>query len=140
MYCDQVYASADEECLLEDVLITPSHGLSKMVNDHYLPGLTHSDPSRSEDEKQNAARNLGLNVDGLGLCWYTSVRSEFNRDVEGLHPAMYKSISPPLNDFNFRNLCANTSTKLLFAHIRASSGSAVTPVNCHPFVFGRQYV
>lgn len=135
-----VYASAVEDCLLEDVLITPTHGLSKMVNDHFLPGLIHTDPADSDADKETAARNIVLNIDGLGICWYTSSQSDFNRDCEGLRPAMYKSISPPMNDFNFRNLCYNTSTKLLFAHIRASSGSAVTPVNCHPFVFGRQYV
>jgi glutamine amidotransferase len=31
----------------------------------------------------------------------------------------------------------NTATKVVFAHIRATSGSAVTPTNNHPFVFGR---
>lgn len=132
-----VYAAADEECLLEDVLVTPKHGLSKMVNDHYLPGLIHTSPDDSDADKETAARNIVLNVDGLGLAWYTTSRSEFDRDCEGFRPALYKSVSPPSNDFNFRSLCANTSTKLLFAHIRASSGSAVTQVNCHPFVFGR---
>jgi glutamine amidotransferase len=41
------------------------------------------------------------------------------------------------NDFNFKSLCENTEAYCLFAHIRASSGSVVTPVNNHPFVFGR---
>lgn len=50
---------------------------------------------------------------------------------------MYKSQQPPSNDFNFRSLCANTETKCVFAHIRATSGSVVTQVNSHPFVFGR---
>lgn len=136
-----VYISAEEECLLEDVLITPHHGLAKMVNDHYLPGLVHADANHPKDknaEKEAAARNIVLNIDGLGLAWYTNIQSDFNRDRPGLWPALYKSTSTPLNDFNFHSICANTSTRLLLAHIRASSGSAVTTVNCHPFIFGRQ--
>lgn len=50
---------------------------------------------------------------------------------------MYKSQSPPINDFNFKSLCDNTETYCVFAHIRASSGSVVAQVNSHPFVFGR---
>ena len=50
---------------------------------------------------------------------------------------MYKTIQPPLNDFNFRSICANTSTPCCFAHIRAASATAIASVNNHPFVFGR---
>lgn len=59
------------------------------------------------------------------------------KGVDGQRPALYKSQSPPISDFNFRNLCSNTETYCLFAHIRATSGSVVTQVNSHPFVFGR---
>lgn len=54
-----------------------------------------------------------------------------------MRPALYKSSSPPTNDFNFRSLCENTESNCLLSHIRATSGSVVTPVNSHPFVFGR---
>jgi predicted glutamine amidotransferase len=57
--------------------------------------------------------------------------------VQGLRPAMYKTIQPPLNDMNFRSICANTETRVCFAHIRAASGGSITPMNNHPFVFGR---
>jgi glutamine amidotransferase len=57
--------------------------------------------------------------------------------VTGPRPALYKSQSPPINDFNFKSLCENTETHCVFAHIRASSGSVVSQVNSHPFVFGR---
>jgi glutamine amidotransferase len=56
---------------------------------------------------------------------------------EGLRPALYKTIQPPMNDMNFRSICANTETRVLFAHIRAASGTAIATVNNHPFVFGR---
>ncbi|KXT04020.1 hypothetical protein AC579_5436 [Pseudocercospora musae] len=54
-----------------------------------------------------------------------------------LRPALYKTIQPPRNDANFLSICANTETRCLFGHIRASSGTAIAYVNNHPFVFGR---
>lgn len=50
---------------------------------------------------------------------------------------MYKSVQPPGKDLNFRSICANTETRVLMAHVRATSESPVTPVNNHPFIFGR---
>jgi glutamine amidotransferase len=82
-------------------------------------------------------RNSLLNMDGLGIAWYTTVASSYLKSLSGPRPALYKSQSPPINDFNFRSLCDNTETKCVFAHIRASSGTTVTQVNSHPFVFGR---
>lgn len=82
-------------------------------------------------------RNSLLNMDGLGIAWYTDAATSYMKQVAGLRPALYKSQSPPINDFNFRSLCENTETNCVFAHIRASSGSVVTQVNSHPFVFGR---
>jgi glutamine amidotransferase len=68
---------------------------------------------------------------------YTEASSSYVKHVTGPRPALYKSQSPPINDFNFKSLCDNTETHCVFAHIRASSGSVVTQVNSHPFVFGR---
>jgi glutamine amidotransferase len=68
---------------------------------------------------------------------YTDATSSYIKHVTGPRPALYKSQSPPINDFNFKSLCENTETQCVFAHIRASSGSVVTQVNSHPFVFGR---
>ncbi|KAJ4289038.1 hypothetical protein N0V90_011380 [Kalmusia sp. IMI 367209] len=76
-------------------------------------------------------------MDGLGVAWYTKSAGSYVKNIEGSRPALYKSQSPPINDFNFRSLCENTETHCVFAHIRASSGSTVTQVNSHPFVFGR---
>ena len=57
--------------------------------------------------------------------------------AKGLRPALYKTIQPPRNDVNFLSICANTETRVLFGHIRASSGTAIATTNNHPFVFGR---
>jgi glutamine amidotransferase len=52
----------------------------------------------------------------------------------------YKCASPPGNDANFHSICAGTSTLAAFSHIRAATGSSVTPINNHPFVFGRHTI
>jgi glutamine amidotransferase len=131
------YVAENEKCLLEDVLITPNHSLAHQVHDHYLPKLLHYDPENITTEQEIAARNKLFNIDGLGVAWYTHAQSDFVDEKSGLRPAMYKTISPPLSDFNFRSICANTTTNAVFSHIRATSGTTVTPTNNHPFLFGR---
>lgn len=138
------YISASEPCLLEDVLITPAHALSKQVHEHFLPMLLSNDPSVHAGHTTQAeitTRNRLFNVDGFGVAWYTPTLTEYSPPIPGttkpsLHPALYKSIQPPLHDFVFRSLCANTSTTVLLSHIRATSGSIVAPQNNHPFIFG----
>lgn len=71
------------------------------------------------------------------MAWYTDARNDFIPACNGLRPALYKSSQPARNDLNFRWICANTQTKVCFAHIRAATSTATTPVNNHPFVFGR---
>lgn len=126
------YISPEEPCLLSDVLITPANSIAKQCSEHYLPDLLpHGEETDLEDAKDGLLkmRNSLLNMDGLGICWFSPVGSKYTRHQDGERPALYKSQSPPINDFNFRSLCENTETKCLFAHIRASSGSVVTPVN-----------
>lgn len=130
------YISPAEPALLEDVLVTPENAISKQCAQHYIPGLIS--PSQSTDpEEYLRTRNSLLNMDGMGIAWYTATSSAYIDDQEGTRPALYKTQSPPTNDFNFRSLCANTESACIFAHIRATSGSPVTPINNHPFVFGR---
>ncbi|KAF2870528.1 nucleophile aminohydrolase [Massariosphaeria phaeospora] len=134
------YISPTEPCLLADVLISPANSISKQCSEHYLPGLLPRDQEKDLDDSPDALlrmRNSLLNMDGLGIAWYTTAAASYMKHVAGPRPALYKSQSPPINDFNFRSLCDNTETRCVFAHIRASSGSVVTQVNAHPFVFGR---
>ncbi|KAH7084270.1 nucleophile aminohydrolase [Paraphoma chrysanthemicola] len=134
------YISPSEPCLLSDVLITPANSISKQCSEHYLPHLLPHDKDRDLDHTSDELlrmRNSLLNMDGLGIAWYTDATASYIKHVTGPRPALYKSQSPPINDFNFKSLCENTETHCVFAHIRASSGSVVTQVNSHPFVFGR---
>ena len=50
---------------------------------------------------------------------------------------LYKSVQPAWNDRNLRELAKHISSPLFFAHIRASSGTAVQETNAHPFRYGR---
>jgi predicted glutamine amidotransferase len=68
------------------------------------------------------------NGDGFGVGWY---------DELGGMPGLYKSIQPAWNDRNLRELATHISSPLFFAHIRASTGTAVQETNSHPFRHGR---
>ncbi|TCD62098.1 hypothetical protein EIP91_007473 [Steccherinum ochraceum] len=133
------YLSNTEECLLEDVLVAPAHALSKQVHDHYLPGLSHTEPGKDKDatHQEIALRNRLFNADGLGVAWYGTTRAQYG-ECQGPRPTVYKIVRQPLTDPNFISICAHTSTLALFAHIRAASGeTAITEYNAHPFHFGR---
>ncbi len=67
------------------------------------------------------------NGDGFGIGWYGV----------GDTPGTFHSVEPAWNDRNLRELAAHLSSGLVFAHIRASSGSPVQQTNCHPFRHGR---
>ena len=67
------------------------------------------------------------NGDGFGVGWYG----------EGDTPAVFHSIEPAWNDRNLRELAEHIRSPIVFAHIRASTGSPVQQTNCHPFRHGR---
>src|SRR5438105_9445717 len=78
---------------------------------------------------QSLHSQLGVettNGDGVGVGWYSE---------QG--PAVYKSIDPAWNDRNLRELAAHIRAGLVFAHIRASTGTPVQQTNCHPFRRGK---
>jgi len=126
-----------EPCLLEDVLIKPKHAISKQVNQHYLPQILQNHTHTTEEKHEVEVRNKLLNIDGYGLSWYTRARSDFG-ECDGPRPCTYHSVRPPINDTNFKRICANTSACTLFAHIRAATGVTKTvETNNHPFEFGR---
>jgi predicted glutamine amidotransferase len=67
------------------------------------------------------------NGDGFGMGWYE----------EGEPPRVYRSTHPAWNDRNLRELAAGITSPLFFAHIRASTGTAIQETNTHPFRYGR---
>jgi glutamine amidotransferase len=67
------------------------------------------------------------NGDGFGVGWYG------RKDT----PGVFRSTEPAWNDRNLRELSAHAESARVFAHIRASTGSAVQLTNCHPFRYDR---
>jgi predicted glutamine amidotransferase len=79
---------------------------------------------------QSLHSQLGVettNGDGFGVGWYG----------DGPTPAVFKSVEPAWNDRNLREIAAHVRSGLVFAHIRASTGTPVQQTNCHPFRYGR---
>jgi predicted glutamine amidotransferase len=67
------------------------------------------------------------NGDGFGVGWYGAMET----------PGVYHSTEPAWNDRNLQELSAHAVAGRVFAHIRASTGTAVQQTNCHPFRHGR---
>jgi predicted glutamine amidotransferase len=97
-------AYSGDPILVEDVLFRPAHSLIDQSL-HSRMGATTT------------------NGDGFGIGWYG----------DGATPALFKNIEPAWNDQNLRELAAQIRTPILFAHIRASTGTPVQRSNCHPF-------
>ena len=93
---------------LEDVICRPGHSLVR--------------------QSHGAQRCLTpVNADGFGLAWYGE-RSE---------PGLYRDVMPAWSDPNLRSLTATVRSHLFMAHVRASTGTATSRNNCHPFAVGR---
>ncbi|CAF3238930.1 unnamed protein product [Rotaria sp. Silwood2] len=134
----------EEPTLLEDIIFKPKHSIIKQIDKHFLPNLHITYDPRlygKEISSDTASDEPNIDyltsIDGFGVGYYTGVSADFNSDNVS-RPCVYKSIRPPLNDRNLISLCANTSSKCIFAHIRAGTGRTPTvETNNHPFIFGR---
>jgi glutamine amidotransferase len=97
-------AYSGEPLLAQNLLFRPEHSLIDQSLHSHLGATT-------------------TNGDGFGIGWYG----------EGSVPAVFKSIEPAWNDSNLREIASQLRTPLFFAHVRASTGTAVQRSNCHPF-------
>ena len=52
-------------------------------------------------------------------------------------PALFRSVEPAWNNRNLIDLAHHLESRLVFAHVRASTGTAIQQTNCHPFRYGR---
>lgn len=93
---------------LEEVISRPDHSLIVQ--------------SRQADECKTAT-----NADGFGVAWYD------HRDTPGL----YRDVYPAWSDPNLVAVARQVKSRLFMAHVRASTGSAISRNNCHPFAVGR---
>ncbi|WTX00194.1 class II glutamine amidotransferase [Streptomycetaceae bacterium NBC_01309] len=95
--------------LLGTILYRPSHSL-----------IDQSLHSRMGVETTNG--------DGFGVGWYRP-------DLDT--PAVVREIGPAWSNRNLREIADHVRSPLFFAHIRASTGTAVQQTNSHPFRHGR---
>lgn len=68
-----------------------------------------------------------INADGIGVAWYG----------ERPEPGLYRDVYPAWSDPNLKSLVAQVRSGLFLAHVRASTGTATSRNNCHPFAVGR---
>ena len=94
----------------------------------FLEDLIHKPAHSLVDQSLRAVEaKTPTNGDGFGLGWYG----------ERPEPGLYREVLPAWNDANLRSLARQIRSRLFFAHVRASTGTASTRVNCHPFAHGR---
>jgi predicted glutamine amidotransferase len=93
---------------IEDILYKPEHSLIDQSLHSQLGATT-------------------TNGDGFGVGWYGLQQT----------PGVFRSVEPAWNDRNLRELAPQIESPLVFAHIRASTGTPVQQTNCHPFRHGR---
>lgn len=92
---------------LEEIISRPGHSL---IHQSHCATECHS----------------AINADGFGLAWYDA-RPE---------PGLFRDVLPAWSDPNLRALTAQVKSGLFMAHVRASTGTATSRNNCHPFVHG----
>jgi predicted glutamine amidotransferase len=90
--------------LLEELLLKPAHSLIDQSLHSRLGATT-------------------TNGDGFGIGWYGAEDT----------PGIFHGIEPAWNDHNLKELAQHLTSPLVFAHIRASTGTAIQQTNCHPF-------
>ncbi|MEU3515402.1 class II glutamine amidotransferase [Streptomyces sp. NPDC006654] len=76
---------------------------------------------------QSLHSRLGVettNGDGFGVGWYASGLAS---------PAVLRDVGPAWNNRNLQDVASHVRSGLFFAHIRATTGTAVQQTNCHPF-------
>ncbi len=100
-------AYAGDPVFIEEIVSRPGHSLI-----HQSQGATES--------------KTAINADGFGVAWYG----------EREEPGLFRDILPAWSDPNLRSLTAQVKSRLFLAHVRASTGTATSRNNCHPFAVG----
>ncbi|WP_406647413.1 class II glutamine amidotransferase [Aliisedimentitalea scapharcae] len=94
----------------------------------YLDELVLNQEQSLVAQSRNALiGKTAINADGFGLAWYSDRNN----------PCFYKDTHPAWSDANLKQLTHHTRSGLFLAHVRASTGTATSRNNCHPFGYGR---
>ncbi|MEP2263588.1 MAG: class II glutamine amidotransferase [Paracoccaceae bacterium] len=87
------------------------------------------DPEHSLVDQSQAAEECkaAINADGFGVAWYDALPE----------PGLYRDVFPAWSDPNLRSITEQISARIFLAHVRASTGTATSRNNCHPFRAGK---
>ncbi len=99
-------AYVGEPIFLEEIVSRPGHSLI-----HQSHGATQG--------------HTAINADGFGIAWYG----------EKEEPGIFRDVLPAWSDPNLKSLTALVKSHLFMAHVRASTGTATSRNNCHPFAW-----
>lgn len=88
--------------------------------------LTAPDHSLIHQSRDASECKTAINADGFGLAWYDKRPT----------PGLYRDVHPAWSDPNLKSLAQQVQARLFMAHVRASTGTATSRNNCHPFVQG----
>ncbi|KAI1776197.1 N-terminal nucleophile aminohydrolase [Hypoxylon cercidicola] len=108
-----VYRGSDE-ILLSKLILDPTHSILKQSFDSRL----RLDTRRGQN-----------NADGFGIGFYTDQKL-------GAAPCLFTSTVPAWNCTNLHRLASKTASRLVFAHVRATTEGSLSEDNCHPFCHG----
>lgn len=73
-----------------------------------------------------AESKTAINGDGFGVAWYAH-RQE---------PGLFRDVNPAWSDSNLPSIASQIRSPMFLAHVRATTGTAISRNNCHPFVVG----
>lgn len=93
---------------------------------HLLTNPAHSIINQSYDSRLRLDMRRPINGDGFGLGYYNG---------EDTSPCIFRAITPAWNNQNLQTLAEKTKSKLIFAHVRASTYGSLSETNCHPFTY-----
>ena len=87
------------------------------------------DPEHSLVDQSQAAEECktSINADGFGVSWYDALPE----------PGLYRDVFPAWSDPNLKSITEQVRAKIFLAHVRASTGTATSRNNCHPFAVGK---
>lgn len=102
-------------------------GKESMTLSDLLTRPAHSIINQSFDSRLRLDMRNPINGDGFGVGYYR----------ESEEPCVFKAITPAWNNVNLNSLSNCTESKLVFAHVRASTQGVLSETNCHPFLYGR---
>lgn len=99
--------------------------------EHLLTRPAHSIINQSFDSRLRVDMRRPINGDGFGVGYYPD---DIEEDEEN-GPCVYCATTPAWNNLNLDRIASKTRSKMVFAHVRASTAGVLSETNCHPFVY-----